>query len=280
MTQGGRAISPRFTLGGVLSKTVRVALCYPWYAGPDPYASTYFLEQMFYYGRLQERSHWMNNEMEWGCNTTTQTGPNGLPSLSSLDATGQADLTEAERGIVFQFSTCIEMFCSLPGMARERIVESCLAADVDYLFWTDDDMVFEPSTFLRLYRNNVDICAALAFTARKPITPVIYKFTETEKGLDSQPVWDYKPDALQEVDAFGSGVFLAKADVYRKMGKPWYSSYGCGEDIYFCSRLREHGIKAFVDTRIRTVHKATAPLWHSEDSYLAQQHASGGPVPA
>lgn len=260
-----------------MSKTVKVALCYPWYNGPDPYASTYFFEQMFYYGRLQERSQWLEHPTQQLLSDEARAA---LPPLAPLDQTGQAELTAAERGTVFQFVNCIEMFCSLPGMARERIVESCLDAGVDYLFFSDDDMVFDQSTFLRLYRNQVDVCAALAFTARKPITPVIYKFSETETGLDTQPVYDYRPDALQQVDAFGSGVFLAKADVYRKMGKPWYSSYGCGEDIYFCSRLREHGIKAFVDTRIRTVHKATAPLWHSEDSYLAQQHASGGPVPA
>lgn len=222
---------------------------------------------MFYYGRLQERSQWL--------------AIHGLPaqqmtSLAPIDATGQADLTSAEDGIVFQFSTCIEMFCSLPGLARERIVESCLEADVDYLFWTDDDMVFEPSTFLRLYRNQVDICAALAFTARKPITPVLYKFTEMvgEDGnpkLDTQPILDYEPDALQRVDAFGTGVFLAKADVYRKVGKPWYSSYGCGEDIFFSSRLREHKIPLHVDTRVKTHHRATVPLWHDESSYRAQR---------
>ena len=182
----------------------------------------------------------------------------------------------------------MEMFCSLPGRARENIVDSCLVpeAGIDYLFWTDDDMIFEPSTFLRLYRNQVDVCAALAFTARKPITPVIYRFDEkrnedgTLSGLDSQPVYDYKPDALQKVDAFGSGVFLAKADVYRKVGKPWYSSYGCGEDIFFASRCREAGVDLHVDTRVRTYHKATAPLWHDEGAYILQQQATGGKVPA
>lgn len=249
-------------------------MCYPWYNGPDPFASTYFLEQATYYGRLQERSQWL----------AKGASSEGLTSLAPIDVTGQADLTEAEAGTVFQFSTCIEMFCSLPGMARERIVESCLEANVDYLFWADDDMIFEPSTFLRLYRNRVDICAALAFTARKPITPVIYSFTEMvdENGkakLDTQPIFDYQGEALQKVDAFGTGVFLAKADVYRKVGKPWYSSYGCGEDIFFASRCRDVGVELHVDTRVKTIHKATVPLWHEEGGYVLQQQRDGKPVP-
>lgn len=253
---------------------VRVALAYPWYNGPDPYCSVYFGERMAYFGRLQERSSWLARLPK---EEALAVLPN-LPTLDPLDSTGYADMTAEMIGTEFQFATCQEMFLSLVGMARERIVEASLDESwpADYLLWSDDDMIWPSGAFLALYRNQVDICGALAFTARKPVLPVIYSFDkrfDEEKGhevTDIQPVKDYKRDALQKVDAIGGGVKLVKADVYRKMGKPWYSSYGLGEDIFFCHQAAAHGISVHVDTRVKTIHKAMQPNWHDETVFIAE----------
>ena len=64
-------------------------------------------------------------------------------------------------------------------------------------------------------------------------------------------------------------MMMVKADVFRQVGKPWFSSYGMGEDVFFCHRCREHAIPVWVDTRVKTLHKpAFHKRWHSEDLYL------------
>jgi GT2 family glycosyltransferase len=196
-----------------------------------------------------------------------------------MNTDGKSEFTPDLIGTEFQFATAQEMFLSLVGMARERIVERCLEWGADYIMWADDDMILPNSALLSLYRNQKDICGALAFTSRDPIQPVIYKFKKIfdeqtqQDGTDISVIEDYERDALQKVDAIGSGVVLVKADAYRKMGKPWYSSYGMGEDIFRCHRAAQHGIEVWVDTRVKTHHKKAMPQWHNEDVYLATRPA-------
>lgn len=271
-------------------KTVKVALGFPWYNGPDPHCSVYFGEFMAYLGRLQERSAWIAKDFEgartveehswreYGCSIEEYL--DALPKLDPHNTTGLSEITPDLVGTKFEFATCQEMFLSLVGMARERIVEACLEWGADYVLWSDDDMIFGTDIFLRLYKHQLPVCGALAFTSRKPLQPVIFAFTkkfDEEKGreiTDIQPVMDYKRDALQKVDAIGSGVMLTKADVFTQIGKPWFSSYGLGEDIFFCHRLGEHGIPVHVDTTAKTIHKAMQPVWHDEGVFLAQQGVS------
>ena len=46
-------------------------------------------------------------------------------------------------------------------MAREKLVDSALRIDADYIFMIDDDMLAPQDTFTRLFRHNVDIVAAV-----------------------------------------------------------------------------------------------------------------------
>lgn len=248
-------------------KTVRVALGYPWYAGADRDCVTNFLSIQHYMGRLQER---------------LLHPPNGhvLPPLDPTNAL--SDIPPELVGTKFEFFIADEVGCSLPGMARERIVDKCLEHGVDYIMWSDADMAWGTDAFLRLYLDDKPIVGALAFTGRRPITPVIYKFsgynTEVDdRGMthikfDAAPVPDYEKNALQQVDAIGSGVMLIKAETFRKIPKPWFTSYGLGEDIYFCSRAKAYGVPVFVDTRVKTSHKPTFHnQWHDETAYEAER---------
>lgn len=265
------------------SKVVKVCLAYPWYNGPDPYAAAYFLEFQHYLGRLSERSKILAKMPREDAEALLKT----LPPIDPMDGDGSGEFTPDLIGTEFEFATGLEMFLSLVGKARENIVDGALDWGADYLFWTDDDMVFRRSAFLQLYRNDVDICGALAFTSRRPVLPVIYRFTDSyceDRGrdiTDIQPIQDYQKDTLQVVDAIGAGVMLTKSEVFRRMKKPWFDSTGLGEDIHFCYRAtREYKIPVHVDTRVKTHHKAAMPSWHDEDVYIANQQAMGQPVPA
>lgn len=244
---------------------VKVALCLPWYAGPDRDCAAHFLVFSHYLGRLQER-------LEWLFKSQTTILESKLSNLDPVNTTGFSEITNVPRGTTFEFAICDETGCSLPGLARERCVDAALAWNADVLLFFDSDMMFGTDAFLRLWLDDKPVVGALAFTARQPITPVIYDAKPRQDN--GRVIWDYeyqtnyRRDELYQVDAIGGGVMMIKAEVFRILGKPWFSSYGMGEDVFFCHRCRESGIPVWVNTRIKTLHKPTfATRWHDEKFY-------------
>ena len=244
---------------------IKVALCLPWYAGADRDCVTHFLQFQHYLGRLQERLDII--------------AAGGTPPPSKLDpsnTTGFSEIPPEMHGTRLQFGISDEIGCSLPGVARERCVDNALAWGADFLLFYDADMLFGTDLFLRLFLAKKPVVAALAFTGREPITPVIYKFKDyrvDEKGqvsFDSQVVFNYEKNKLQKADAVGGGVFMVDAAVFRAVPKPWFATNAAlGEDIYFCARCKMLDIDVWVHTGAQTIHKPTFHRdWHDEVKYL------------
>lgn len=251
-------------------KHIKVALGLPWYDGADKDCLPHFLTFQHYLGRLQERTEWLSR-LPPACR------PADLSKLDPVNSTGFSELPEALAGTRLEFGIADEGGLSLPGLARERIVDKALEWGADYVFFYDDDMIFGTDLFLRLLLDDVPVVAALAFTSRKPITPVVYRSTDTsERRVDGIPAirrhfepCDYLPDQLQRVDAVGSGVMLIKREVFERLEKPWFHSTGCGEDIFFTGlRCYSASIPVYVDTRAKTIHKPVeVERWHDELLY-------------
>ena len=143
-------------------------------------------------------------------------------------------------------------------------------------------MLFGTDIFLRLLAADKPLVAALAFTGRTPILPVIYSFHEFEAGAGGihvrvESVLDYKRDTLQQVDAVGFGMVLIKTEVFKIIPKPWFNNPGVGEDIQFCLRMKQHDLGVWVDTAAKTIHKPTTHAkWHDE-LYFGRQQAGKCP---
>ena len=167
---------------------------------------------------------------------------------------------------------------SLVGKARDLIIEGALQWEADYVFMWDADMGFEYSSFLNLWRHNVPVVGALAFTSRPPFYPVIMRIIEQSHSNDlpsftSEIVFDYPKDQLitnKDVGgaiAFGSGVILLNTAIFKQIPQPWFYSTGCGEDFHFCTRCHEYGIQRYVDTSVKTTHKRWDVDFISEEYY-------------
>lgn len=245
-----------------MTRTIKVALCLPWYAGPHPDCVSMFLTFQHYLGRLQERMWWLS-----------QNRPHD--EMPPLDGWGDAEIPASLVGTRIEFIICTLIGYSLPGIARGLAVEKALELGADYLFFYDDDMLFTPSVFLQLLAHDVPVVGALAFTSRLPITPVIYRFSDSGNGkLKSEAVLDYKRNQLQQVDAIGFGVVLIQASVFRKILKPWFANPGAGEDIQFCGLCKKWGIPVYVDTSAKTAHiPRYAPELHDEEKFLKDRAA-------
>lgn len=161
-------------MSGSQDKRTKVVIALPWYTGPDECTFPLYFNLMNYFGALRERTLWRK---QLGHERFMEL----LPNLPPLDETrgdkGRAEPTEEDwqRLGVLDLAMCNFSRTSLVGRAREHIAEKALELGYDYIFWWDDDMKFEYSTFLRLWRHQVPAVAALAFTARHPVFPVIYK---------------------------------------------------------------------------------------------------------
>ena len=146
--------------------------------------------------------------------------------------------------------------------AREALADHALAGGMDYMLMIDDDMIIPPDMFERLYENNVDVVAPLAFTRNAPHYAVIY---ECKKGWDPVTKCDYfmnhfarnyPENELVRCDAVGFGSVLIKMDVIRKMKRPYFmSTCGTGEDVLFCYNAQQQaGAKVYMDTRVKLGH--------------------------
>jgi len=250
-------------------------LGFPWYDGPSGQTYQRYNEVFHYFGRLQERCYALNWLGEKHGLESQQKYLEEVDKLDRLYDDG-AEYTLNEN-TVFEFGQCNQGDLSLPGLARERLVESAQMWGADWLLMWDADMWFNWSFFLRLWRHQKPVVAALAFTAREPPLPVIYRVKEMyeEKGIvyKSEQVLDYPKDKLISSEdiggsiGFGSGVVLINMNVFKQIQKPWFYSTGCGEDWMFCIRCHQNGIPRYVDTATKTHHPRRKPVWINEEYY-------------
>lgn len=166
-------------------------------------------------------------------------------------------------------------------VAREEMAKKALFANADYLMMIDDDMTAPDDLFEKLYADDKDIVAPLAFTRNFPHKPVMYR---CEDGWDpvshcdrftNFPIMNYPKDRLVQVDAVGFGAVLIKMDVIRKMPSPWFMNpYKTGEDINFCYEAKKYGFTTWMDTRVKLGH-VSHPLIVTEEYVQSQWKLHG-----
>ena len=252
-----------------MRRKVRIAIGLPWYKGPDDTTFMPILGLQHYFGRIEVQSRLSPEE-----GRHVSTGEDGAADLHHLDETLQEQ-------VELDFCICVASNISLPGMAREIVVEQAINAGADVLFSFDYDMIVTPAAFMRLLLDVLDptldvrVVAALAFTGRLPLAPVIYEVKTAKDGRPHfDPKHDYVRNALQKVGAFGTGTFMANMEVFKAVPKPWFNvAGGMGEDLFFTGvRCFDHGVPVYVDTRAKVLHKPTVPVeFHGEEMYLRQQ---------
>ena len=262
---------------------MRVMIGMPWYDGADADTEPLYMDIQMYFGALRERSIWREALGHEKFMEVLQELP---PLDEGQGSGGLADPNEEDwkrlgkvEFILYNYSRL-----SLVGKARELIVDMALETNCDYLFWWDDDMRFEHSAFLRLWRHQKPMVGALAFTARHPIHPTIYRIVEKHDPNNamtvlegSDIVLDYPHNALVGSEdiggelATGGAVVLYDMKVFKEIPKPWFTATGCGEDWFFCHRMKEHKIQRYVDTGVKTQHKEHMPRWCDEASYWQER---------
>jgi hypothetical protein len=147
-----------------------------------------------------------------------------------------------------------------PARARNQLIRTAIEQELDYVLFLDDDHVFPPDTLLRLLNHGVDCVSALYTWRVNPFHANVFdQLSATPEGepdphgkLVIKPLMGVKP-GLITCNIVGSGFFLAKVEVLKKVDDPWFTlgwpfqEEWC-DDISFCVRLREAGVEIHVDT--------------------------------
>lgn len=164
--------------------------------------------------------------------------------------------------------------------ARNSLVEQALDEGARYLLMLDTDQVYPPETLTRLLSHGKRVCGVRVHSRWEPFAPVFYRGTVGE--------YQWIPDeemyggGLVEVDATGTGCLLIDMEVFDLLAYPWFQfatndrGGPVGEDIYFCSQVREAGVRIFVDTSIEVGHMATVQInraWHK--AWTSINHQKG-----
>lgn len=139
---------------------------------------------------------------------------------------------------------------SLLSQNRELLIRGAMKSAATHVLLLDSDMEFPKDTLHRLIAHDVDFVACNYVTKQIPA-----KFTAIRENNDRILTL---PDShgLVEAQHVGLGVVLIKLSALRKAGleSPFFevrwneeSSTYMGEDVFFCQKLREAGIKILVD---------------------------------
>jgi hypothetical protein len=135
--------------------------------------------------------------------------------------------------------------------SRHELVLMALDQDCTHILFLDSDMAFPKDTLVRLLSHREPLVAANYAKRRQPIEPVAMT-------LAGDPLYvEPGVDGLVEAGAVGMGVMLVDLDVFKRIPAPWFQlgfhakgGFYVGEDVYFCSLVREHGVPALIDNAL------------------------------
>lgn len=144
---------------------------------------------------------------------------------------------------------------------RNRICRQITPKD-DWVFFLDDDMIFEPDTLMRLLSANVPIIGGLYLTRRPP-----YYSAAGWKNPDGSARFlsaeDMNSGKVLEVDWVGTGCMLIRREVFEVLEYPWFEAGRIhpdemSEDVWFCWKAKQAGLRVYIDTSVRLGHRVEA----------------------
>lgn len=155
--------------------------------------------------------------------------------------------------------------------ARNDLARTALHTKCEYtgkhfthLLWLDADHTFNPDLAVQLAGHmkdpEVDAVSALYYSRTGPTLPVAFVKDDTPDKYKHYPIV-IVPKTLCEVDAVGFGAILMKRDVFERVPEPWFTiDYRAGEDVAFCVKAKEHGVRFFLDGSYTIGHIGEAPV--------------------
>lgn len=138
--------------------------------------------------------------------------------------------------------------------ARNMICKQALEVEAKYIWFVDDDTV-PPSAAVRMLVYQLDqrpeaiAIGGIYCSKADPTQPMVFKDFGT--GSD----WDWTVGQVFECAAVGTGCFLLRTELLKKIPEPWFRTVDVAvesddaymlyntDDIYFCKKAQAAGLK-------------------------------------
>lgn len=157
--------------------------------------------------------------------------------------------------------------------AREKIAEMFLASDCEALFFVDSDMTYHPQTVELLERHKLPFVTAKAFKRVAPHMPCFYTKVDYVNGQPDLEVPVEYGAGLLPIEGAGLACALIRREVFEKLEAPYFFPLPrLGEDLAFCLKLKDAGIKMYADTTVTCGHITSFEVF--EDHFKAHRDAS------
>ena len=166
--------------------------------------------------------------------------------------------------------------------ARNVLARGFKETDCEWAFWMDSDMVFPPSTIVRLIEKAKEVgtqfMTGVYYQRLGDHLPVLWR--KQPELTDGRKVGfaDLPPDAKEaylhhfiipngmdpiKADVCGFGCLVMHRDLVEKIEYPYFKmiSDNCSEDFYFCIKARDAGFQLWADPGFEILHMGM-PAWY------------------
>jgi len=146
---------------------------------------------------------------------------------------------------------------------RNGLVSQALRNGCSHLAFMDTDQIYPQDALMKLLDHDKPFVSGVVHRRYSPFDPILYWYEDgTEKGFIHVPLNLCYSGDLIKIDATGQGFTLTKMETFLDVGvKNWFKTERrkednavVGEDIAFCTKLRELGIEMYADTSIKIPH--------------------------
>lgn len=174
-------------------------------------------------------------------------------------------------------------------VSRNQLAKRAIDKGYDFILWLDSDMVFGPITLINLLesaqKNLLDFVSGIYFKRQLPTAPVIYKSLrwsndKTTGVIDhgSMVFDDYPKDRLFRISGAGLACTLVRVSaiqecINRFKYPPFDPMPYLGEDLSFCWKPNECGIKMYCDSRVKVGHVGAYVF--DEKTYIKEREVYG-----
>jgi len=148
---------------------------------------------------------------------------------------------------------------------RHLLTVNALRSKATHILYLDSDMAFPKDLANKMLERDKPVLALNCTTRVRPVQPTA--FDMQEQRIDSR-----KRHGVEEIAHAGMAVMMVEATQLRNVRPPLFmmewmpeeNAY-CGEDVYFCMRLQEAGVKIFTDHELSLTIKHVGRHSYSHD---------------
>jgi hypothetical protein len=149
--------------------------------------------------------------------------------------------------------------------AREYIANEFLKSQNEYLMFIDSDMTFHPQSIDFLLRHQKEFVTAKAFKRVKPYQPCFYTKVEYIDNVPNLETPVQYGEGLLPIEGAGLACALISRTAFEKIQSPYFFPYpNVGEDLTFCLKLKEAGVKMYCDTTLQFGHLGYVEIFEKD----------------